>query len=135
MALRGEHPPHVMRATACLHGDNAGRKRRAKGQHRLGTHSTPQWSDTAIARTTPCLLALFSIVTLLAARLPARQRRCIATAAWYPKPRPTFADALAAVRCAIWRERTLATSLRRRGRTKPRFRLPAPWVYALCRAA
>ena len=94
-----------------------------------------QWSDKAIARTTPCLLALFSIVTLLAARLPARLRQRIAAAAWYPKPRPTFADALAAVRYAIWRERTLATSPRRCARTKPRFRLPAPWAYALCHAA
>ena len=101
----------------------------------LGVEPQRQWSDTAIARTTPCLLALFSIVTLLAAQLPARQRQRIAAAAWYPKPRPTFADALAAVRCAIWRERTLATSPRRRARTKPRFRLPAPWAYALCHAA
>lgn len=101
----------------------------------LGVETQRQWSDTAIARTTPCLLALFSIVTLLAARLPARQRRRIAVAAWYPKPRPTFADALAAVRRAIWRERALATSPRRRPRTKPRFRLPAPWAYALCHAA
>jgi len=101
----------------------------------LGVETQRQWSDTAIARTTPCLLALFSIVTLLAAQLPARQRQRIAAAAWYPKPRPTFADALAAVRCAIWRERTLATSPRRRARTKPRFRLPAPWAYALCHAA
>jgi hypothetical protein len=101
----------------------------------LGVETQRQWSDTAIARTTPCLLALFSIVTLLAAQLPARQRRRIAAAAWYPKPRPTFADALAAVRCAIWRERTLATSPRRRARTKPSFQLPAPWAYALCHAA
>lgn len=101
----------------------------------LGVETQRQWSDTAIARTTPCLLALFSIVTLLAARLQARQRRRFAAAAWYPKPRPTFADALAAVRCAIWRERTLATSPRRCARTKPRFRLPASWAYALCHAA
>jgi len=101
----------------------------------LGVETQRQWSDTAVARTTPCLLALFSIVTLLAAQLPARQRQRIAAAAWYPKPRPTFADALAAVRCAIWREGTLATSPRRRARTKPRFRLPAPWAYALCHAA
>ena len=101
----------------------------------LGVETQRQWSDMAVARTTPCLLALFSIVTLLAAQLPARQRRRIAAAAWYPKPRPTFADALAAVRYAIWRERTLATSPRRRARTKPRFRLPAPWAYALCHAA
>jgi len=101
----------------------------------LGVETQRQWSDTAIARTTPCLLALFSIVTLLAAQLPGRQRQRIAAAAWYPKPRPTFADALAAVRYAIWRERTLATSPRRCARTKPRFRLPAPWAYALCHAA
>ena len=101
----------------------------------LGVETQRQWSDTAIARTTPCLLALFSIVTLLAARLPARQRRCVATAAWYPKPRPTFADALATVRYAFWREQALATSPRQRPRTKPRFRLPAPWTYALCHAS
>lgn len=101
----------------------------------LGVETQRQRSDTAIARTTPCLLALFSIVTLLATRLPARQRRRVAAAAWYPKPHPTFADALAAVRCAIWRERTLATSRRRRPQTKPRFRLPVPWAYALCHAA
>ena len=49
----------------------------------LGVETQRQWSDKAIARTTPCLLALFSIVTLLAARLPARERRQIAAAAWY----------------------------------------------------
>jgi hypothetical protein len=32
----------------------------------LGVESQRQWSDQAIARTTPCLLGLFSIVTLLA---------------------------------------------------------------------
>jgi hypothetical protein len=47
----------------------------------FGVETQRQWSDTAIARTTPCLLALFSIVTLLAARLPARQRRRVAAAA------------------------------------------------------
>ncbi|GLS68112.1 hypothetical protein GCM10007890_01230 [Methylobacterium tardum] len=106
-----------------------------KARAHLGVETQRQWSDTAIARTTPCLLALFSIVTLLAARLSARQWRRVAAAAWYPKPRPTFADALAAVRYAIWRERILTTSPRRRARTKPRFRLPPPWAYALCHAA
>ncbi len=101
----------------------------------LGVETQRQWSDRVIARSTPCLLALFSIVTLLAAQLPAHQRRRIAAAAWYPKPRPTFADALAAVRCALWRERALAMSPRLRPRTKLRFGLPAPWVYALCHAA
>jgi DDE superfamily endonuclease len=101
----------------------------------LGVETQRQWSDKAVARTTPCLLALFSIVTLLTTRLPARERRRAATAAWYPKPQPTFSDALAAVRHAIWREQGLVTSPRRGNRAKPRRILPRPWAYALCHAA
>ncbi|MFD0936434.1 hypothetical protein [Methylobacterium trifolii] len=51
--------------------------------------------------TPPCLLALFSIVTQLAARLTSRYRRRTATTARYSKLGPTFADAVADVRCAI----------------------------------
>lgn len=101
----------------------------------LSVETQRQWSGKAIARTTPCLLALFSIVTLLAARLPARERRRAAASAWYPKPQPTFSDALAAVRRAIWREQGLVTSRRRSNRAKPRRSLPPPWAYALCHAA
>lgn len=101
----------------------------------LGVETQRQWSDKAIARTTPCLLALFSIVTLLAMRLPARERRQVATAAWYPKPQPTFSDALAAVRRALWREQALATSPRRTQGSKRRRVPPPPWAYALCHAA
>jgi hypothetical protein len=101
----------------------------------LGVETQRQWSDRAIARTTPCLLALFSIVTLLAGRLPARQRCSAMTAAWYPKARPTFSDALAAVRRAIWREQHFQTSPRHTDRRKIPFRLPQAWVYALCNAA
>ena len=101
----------------------------------LGVETQRQWSDKAVARTTPCLLALFSIVTLLAARLPARQRQRIAATAWYPKPQPTFSDALAAVRRALWREQGLRTSRRPGHRTKRRFVLPEPWAYTLCHAA
>ena len=101
----------------------------------LGVETQRQWSDKAIARTTPCLLALFSIVTLLAARLPARERRHAAATAWYRKPQPTFSDALAAVRRTIWREQGFATSRRRSDRPKRRSALPIPWAYALCHAA
>ena len=48
----------------------------------LGVETQRQWSDLAIARTTPCLLGLFSLVTLLAARLSAPTRQAMATAAW-----------------------------------------------------
>ena len=101
----------------------------------LGVETQRQWSDQAIARTTPCLLALFSIVTLLAARLAARERRQVTVTAWYRKPQPTFSDALAAVRRTIWREQALLTSPRRGDRTKRRLALPEPWAYTLCHAA
>ena len=101
----------------------------------LGLETQRQWSDKAIARTTPCLLALFSIVTLLASHLPAHERRQVARAAWYHKPQPTFSDALAAVRRAIWREQTFVTSRRRSDSGKVRSALPDAWAYALCYAA
>jgi hypothetical protein len=101
----------------------------------LGVETQRQWSDKAIARTTPCLLALFSIVTLLASRLPTRERTRVTAATWYAKPKPTFVDALAAVRYALWREQASVLSCRQRHRPKRRFVLPRPWAYALCQAA
>jgi hypothetical protein len=76
----------------------------------LGVERQRQWSDKAIARTTPCLLGLFSIVTPLAARLDQRARLQASAAAWYRKERPTFSDTLAAVRRQIWAEQGLITS-------------------------
>jgi hypothetical protein len=78
----------------------------AKRIHRrhLGVETQRQWSDLAIRRTTPVLLGLFSLLTLWAGDLmgdgaTAPHPR---TAAWYAKPLPTFSDAIAAVRRALW---------------------------------
>jgi len=68
----------------------------------LGVETQRQWSDKAIARTTPLLLGLFSLVTLLANALLTRYDLTIRPAAWYPKPLPTFSDALALVRSRLW---------------------------------
>lgn len=70
----------------------------------LGLETQRQWSDLAIARTTPVLLALFSIVTLLAERLHQDKKLHMATAAWYRKRHPTFSDALASVRQYLWQK-------------------------------
>jgi hypothetical protein len=56
------------------------------------------------ATVAPVLLALFSIVTLLAEQLHQQQRLHIATAAWYRKRQPTFSDALASVREHFWQK-------------------------------
>lgn len=69
----------------------------------LGLETQRQWSDRAIARTTPILLGLFSLVTLLATRLVRDGHLPVRTAAWYAKSTPTFSDALAAVRRHWWR--------------------------------
>jgi hypothetical protein len=101
----------------------------------LGVETQRQWSDRAIARTTPCLLALFSIVALLAARLDSRARSAVRTAAWYRKPQPTFADTLAAVRRQFWHEQGLLLSWRRLEATKLSPALRHGIAYALCHAA
>ncbi len=76
----------------------------------LGVETQPQWSDKAIARTTPALLGLFSLITLLAHALLTRHDFPVRTAAWYPKPLPTFADALALVRSQLWASLTFQMS-------------------------
>ena len=78
----------------------------------LGVETQRQWSDRAIARTTPLLLGLFSWVTLAAKLL--YQERCSAprTDSWYAKTEPTFIDAIALVRRQLWLDpETLSTSV------------------------
>jgi DDE superfamily endonuclease len=71
-------------------------------QH-LGFETQRQWSEKAIRRTAPALLALFSVVTLFAHRRMAQEgSRTIRRAAWYDKSHPTFTDALALVRKQLW---------------------------------
>lgn len=76
----------------------------------LGIESQRQWSDLAILRTTPVLLGLFSLVTLLALRLCPSGRLPVEATAWYHKAEPTFADCLALVRQHLWRARYLVDS-------------------------
>lgn len=70
----------------------------------LGVETQRQWSDLAIVRTTPALLALFSLVTLIAHQHAQRRKLPIRQAAWYHKTQPTFSDALALVRHQIWQQ-------------------------------
>ncbi|WP_029002306.1 IS701 family transposase [Azohydromonas australica] len=76
----------------------------------LSVETQRQWSDLAIARTTPVLLGMFSLVTLLADRLVRGAKLPMRHAAWYVKTVPTFSDALAAVRAHWWRAISLSTS-------------------------
>ncbi len=68
----------------------------------LGVETQRQWSDLAIGRTTPAVLGLFALVTLLAHAVLQGQALPARSAAWYTKPLPTFSDTLALVRHQLW---------------------------------
>ena len=68
----------------------------------LGVETQRQWSDRAIARTTPILMGLFSWTTLAAHLMQEQRPMSHRTAAWYAKPSPTFVDAIALVRRHLW---------------------------------
>ena len=81
-----------------------------ESRRHLGVESQRQWSDLAIARTTPVLMGLFSIVTLWAEKLQQQQEVEAKSSAWYIKRHPTFSDALALVRMQLWQAQKLSTS-------------------------
>src|SRR3954454_20868905 len=90
----------------------------AEVRAKLGVESQRQWSDLAIARTTPCLLALFSLVTLLANNLHQRGKLSLRSSAWYHKTQLTFSDTIAAVRQQLWSSPPLARSPKKRDQIK-----------------
>jgi len=76
----------------------------------LGMETQRQWNDRAIARATPALVSLYSIITLTAHLLIAKGATCVRSTAWYSKTRPTFSDAIALVRRQLWEHIHLSTS-------------------------
>jgi hypothetical protein len=76
----------------------------------LGVETQRQWSERAIARTTPALLGLFSLVTLLAHEPMTSSTVSLQQTAWYTKATPTFSDALALVRRQLWTQTTFPPS-------------------------
>ena len=68
----------------------------------LGVETPRQWSDLAIARTTPILMGRFSWTTLAAHLLRQQRPSTHRTAAWYAKPSPTCVAAIALVRRHLW---------------------------------
>jgi hypothetical protein len=77
----------------------------------LGVETQRQWSDRAIARTTPALFGLFSLIALRADALQASAPMTPRPASWYSKRLSTFSDALAAVRRELWNAEIFDSSL------------------------
>ncbi len=76
----------------------------------LGVETQRQWSDLAIARTTPVLFALYSLVCLIAYRLTDGGQIVPRAASWYLKQQTTFSDVLAYLRRIIWAEKYFTKS-------------------------
>lgn len=75
----------------------------------LGLQTTRHWCRQSVLRVTPVLLGLFTVISLIWNRLPARRRETtclLSQTPCYHKRAPTFADALYAVRRELW-ERSL----------------------------
>ena len=76
----------------------------------LGVETQRQWSDLAIGRTTPMLMGLFSLVTLVANSLQKQGLLTCQVSSWYVKQHLTLSDALAGVRRYLWQEMNFQTS-------------------------
>jgi DDE superfamily endonuclease len=81
-----------------------------EARRHLGMETQRQWSGLAILRTTPALLGLFSLVTLWTSQLAGERGPVVERVRWYPKPLPTFGDALALVRRELWTAQVFAIS-------------------------
>lgn len=76
----------------------------------LGVETQRQWSESAIARTTPVLMGVFSLVILIAYRLQPPHGVPVRASAWYIKHQPPFGDMLALVRARLWQHRRFSIS-------------------------
>ena len=106
-----------------------------EARRHLGVETQRQWSEQAIRRTTPALLGLFSLVTLIAHQRLVHPAEVTRQAAWYRKPRPTFSDALALVRRQLWTVAVYPTSPARTHMVKVPRALLERLTEALCYAA
>jgi hypothetical protein len=101
----------------------------------LGMETQRQWHERAIARTTPALLSLYSVITLTTQLLIEQGATCVRSTAWYHKTRPTFSDAIALVRRHLWDHIHFSTSPQETDMIKMPRELLERFIEAVCYAA
>jgi hypothetical protein len=101
----------------------------------LGMETQRQWNARAIARTTPALVSLYSIITLTAHLLIEKGATCVRSTVWYSKTRPTFSDAIAWVRRLLWDHIHFSTSQQETDMIQIPRALLERFTEALCYAA
>jgi len=75
----------------------------------LGFETPRQRVANSILRTGPCLLGLYSLVTLIFVEHARRHPLHLRCTSWYAKTEPTFSDAIATVRRLLWSETIFET--------------------------
>jgi len=68
----------------------------------MGIETQRQWSDLGIARSTPCLFGLFSLICCAAVSLYHKGKLTPKGSAWYQKTEITFSDLIALMRRKTW---------------------------------
>ncbi|VFN04118.1 MAG: DDE superfamily endonuclease, partial [Candidatus Kentron sp. G] len=107
-----------------------------EARRHLGVETQRQWSDLAIARTTPALMGLSSIVCLMALDLIKGSSLPLRHSAWYTKQNAAFSDVLAFVRRAIWADKYFHNSSPEADLLRPsKFEGHCPMIRHGCRMA
>ena len=77
-----------------------------EARRHLGMETQRQWSDKAVDRMTPCILASYSIINLIAVEsLRSKDEEIpIQSSSWYKKSHVTFSDVLTYVRMEIFKK-------------------------------
>lgn len=83
-----------------------------ESREHLGVETQRQWSDRAIARSTPTLMGLYSCVCLMANQLKQVEPLKPETTSWHSKEHVAFSDMLRAVRMVIWRDNLILRKAR-----------------------
>jgi hypothetical protein len=68
----------------------------------LGFATPRSWCKNSVLRSAPCLLGLFSVVSLIFQRLTHGRKADARQTAWHARAEPTFADAIQSVRRLLW---------------------------------
>ncbi len=100
-----------------------------------GFETTRQRVATSVRRTGPCLLGLFSVISLIYAAHVRDHRPQLQSLRWYAKDQPTFADALTTVRRLLWEETIFADPAEPAGFAKLPAGLKETLLNCLCPAA
>ena len=101
----------------------------------LGFETTRGWREKTVLRVGPCLLGLFSIVSLIYHEHLKRHQPRLCHRPGYQKVEPTFSDAITAVRQLFWEKTLLAQPHFRQAMQKVTPRFKQFLMDVLCQAA